>query len=58
LVESGFKPLDALHLTFAAHAEVEYFCTCDDKLLKRARRLKSLKVAVVTRIELVMRVAP
>ena len=58
LVRSGFKPLDALHLTFAAHAEVEYFGTCDDKLLKRARRLKSLKVAVVSPIELVMKVVP
>ena len=58
LVESGFKPVDALHLTFAEHAEVEYFCTCDDKLLKRAKRMKSLKVAVLTPIELVMKVAP
>jgi predicted nucleic acid-binding protein len=58
LVESGFKPVDALHLAFAAHAAVEYFCTCDDKLLKRAKRLKSLKVAVMTPIELVMKVAP
>jgi predicted nucleic acid-binding protein len=56
MVKSGFKPLDALHLTVAAHAEVEYFCTCDDKLLKRARRLKSLRVTVVTPIELVMKV--
>jgi|SRR5262245_34395316 len=58
LVKSGFKPLDALHMAFAAHAEVEYFCTCDDKLLKRARRLKSLKAKVVTPIELVMKVVP
>jgi len=58
LVKSGFKPLDALHLTFAAHAGVEYFCTCDDRLLKRARRLRSLKLTVVTPIELVMKVVP
>jgi predicted nucleic acid-binding protein len=58
LVESGIKPLDALHLAFASHAEVEYLCTCDDKLRKKAQRLKSLKLAVVTPLELVMKVVP
>jgi len=56
MVESGIKPLDALHLAFAAQAEVEYFCTCDDKLRKKAHRLKSLKLTVVTLLELVMKV--
>jgi predicted nucleic acid-binding protein len=58
LVEAGFKPLDALHLAFASHAEVEYFCTCDDKLRKKSQRLKSLRTEVITPIELVMKVAP
>jgi predicted nucleic acid-binding protein len=58
LVESGIKPVDALHLAFASRAEVEYVCTCDDKLRKKALRLKSLKVAVVTPLELVMKVVP
>jgi predicted nucleic acid-binding protein len=57
-VESGFKPLDALHLTFASHAEVEYLCTCDDKFRKKAQQLKSLKLAVISPIELVMKVLP
>ncbi len=35
-VEAGFKPLDALHLAFASHAQVEYLCTCDDKFRKKA----------------------
>jgi len=56
MVESGIKPLDALHLAFAAQAEVEYFCTCDDKLRKKAQRLKSLRLTVVTPLELVMKV--
>jgi hypothetical protein len=55
-VESGFKRLDALHLAFALHAKVEYLGTCDDKFRKKAQRLKSLKVAVLSPIELVMRV--
>src|SRR5262249_50082770 len=53
LVASGFKPLDALHLAFATDAEVEYLCTCDDKFRKRAQRTKSLKVAVVSPLELI-----
>lgn len=56
LIESGIKPLDALHLAFASRAEVEYFCTCDDRLRKKAQRLKSLKTTVVTPLELVLKV--
>jgi len=50
LVEEGFKPLDALHLALAE--KVDYFCTSDDKLLKRAKRLGNLGVKVVTPVEL------
>jgi len=58
LVLAGVKPLDALHLAFASRAAVEYFCTCDDKLRKKAQRLKSLKTTVVTPLELVLKVVP
>ena len=53
LESQGVKPLDALHLAFAEVGSVDYFCTVDDKLLKRARRLKGVLVKVVTPIELV-----
>ncbi len=52
LVEEGFKPLDALHLAFAEKGKVDYFCTSDDKILKRAKRLGNLAVKVVTPVEL------
>ncbi len=52
LVEEGFKPLDALHLALAEKGNVDYFCTSDDKLSKRAKRLKNLAVKVVTPVEL------
>jgi predicted nucleic acid-binding protein len=58
LISAGVKPLDALHLAFASRAGVEYFCTCDDKLRKKAQRLKSLRTAVVTPLELVLKVVP
>jgi len=49
----GLRPLDALHLASAEAAQAHYFCTCDDKLLTQARAVESLKVKVVSPIELV-----
>jgi predicted nucleic acid-binding protein len=56
LMQSGIKPFDALHLAFASRDAVEYFCTCDDKLRKKAQRIKSLKTTIVTPLELVLKV--
>lgn len=43
----GFTTYDALHLTFAASAEVDVFLTTDDKLLKRAQRYQvEIKIPV------------
>jgi predicted nucleic acid-binding protein len=49
----GMEPLDALHLALAEKAEADYFCTCDDQFLKRAKAVKNLKTKVVTPIELI-----
>jgi predicted nucleic acid-binding protein len=51
--QKGIKPLDALHLASAEAAGADYFCTCDDKFLKKAKAIKDLKTKVVTPIELV-----
>jgi predicted nucleic acid-binding protein len=51
---SGLKPLDALHLAFAFDSKVDYFCTCDDKFLKKAKGLSELSTRVVSPTELVM----
>ena len=53
---SGLKPLDALHLAFASASKVDYFCTCDDKFLKKDKRFDSLNTKVVSPTELVMEV--
>jgi predicted nucleic acid-binding protein len=45
-------PLDALHLASAEAAQVDYFCTCDDRLLKKAKTVHDLKTVVVSPIEL------
>ncbi len=54
LETSGLKPLDALHLAFASASNVDYFCTCDDKFLKKAKSFTRLNIKVVSPTELVM----
>lgn len=36
----GMRPLDALHLASAEHGRAEWFITCDDRILRGARRGK------------------
>lgn len=38
LNQKGIDTLDSLHLASAEAAEADYFCTCDDTFLKKARR--------------------
>ena len=49
----GIKPLDALHLASAEKGEADYFCTCDDRLMRQARRVPGLAVRVVTPVEFI-----
>lgn len=50
---AGLKPLDALHLACAIQAGADYFCTCDDQLVKRARAVHAGPPKVVTPVELI-----
>lgn len=52
-VEFGIKPLDALHLASAEAGQADYFCTCDDKLLKKAKSQNDLKIKAVSPLELI-----
>jgi predicted nucleic acid-binding protein len=56
LVAVGFKPLDAVHLACAESAAVDYFCTCDDRLLRRAKQTGGIKVKAVSPMELIQEV--
>jgi len=58
LAAGGLKPLDALHLALAAEAGADYFCTCDDRLLRRARAVHSGQPKIVSPVELVAEVSP
>ena len=48
----GFKGADALHLACAEAEKVDYFCSCDEKLIRRAKTLKVVRVRVVSPLEL------
>jgi len=49
----GIKALDALHLASAEKARADYFCTCDDNLLKRSKLIEGLKTKAVSPLEVI-----
>ena len=50
--EDGIKPFDALHLASAVSAEADYFCTTDDRLLRRGQQANTRSTRVVAPLEL------
>ncbi|MBY0513857.1 MAG: PIN domain-containing protein, partial [Gemmataceae bacterium] len=52
LVAAGLRPLDALHLASAEAVGADYFCTCDDQLLRRGPPLAASPLRVVSPIAL------
>ena len=58
LVTAGIKPVGTLHLAIASSARADYFCTCDDPLLNKGKKLKALDTKVVSPLELVAEVMP
>jgi predicted nucleic acid-binding protein len=51
-MEFGIKPLDALHLALAEKGKADYFCTCDDRLLRNARKITDLSLRVINPVDL------
>ena len=58
LEQDGFKALDVLHLASAEAEHVDYFCTCDDRFLKKAKARTDLGVPVVSPLELAQEILP
>lgn len=52
LEKRGFRAFDALHLASAESAKADFFCTCDDRVLKKAAKQKDLRVKVVSPLQL------
>jgi predicted nucleic acid-binding protein len=51
---AGLKRLDALHLASAVVSNAAFFCTTDDKLLRRGRSLDTNACSVVTPLDLIL----
>lgn len=52
----GIKPLDALHLTLAETGNADYFCTCDDKFLRNAKKIENLTVKIINPVDLIQEI--
>lgn len=49
----SIKPLDALHLALTESGKADYFCTCDDRLLRNAKQISFLTFKLVSSVELI-----
>ena len=56
IMKVGVKPLDALHIALAESGNADYFCTCDDKLSRNAKKVKDLAVKIVNPVDLVQEI--
>ena len=45
--------LDTCSIHVAENANVDYFCTCDDKFLRRAKAISSIRIRVMSPLELI-----
>lgn len=52
----GLQAMDAIHLALASVAQADYFCTCDDKLLRKAQTLSDLGCKVTNLLNLIMEI--
>ena len=57
LERRGLRSMDAVHLAIASTAKADFFCTCDDKLLRGSLAVSSLTCKVVTVLALVPEIA-
>lgn len=51
--QTGLSAMDAIHLALASTAKADYFCTCDDKLFRKAVAIPGLTCKVITLLSLI-----
>ena len=56
LEQRGIKAFDALHLASAEAERVDYFCSCDDRLVRKANTLRDVTIKIVTPLELIQEI--
>jgi len=55
--QQGLQTMDAIHLALASTAKADYFCTCDDKLFRKAQAMSSLDCKIITLLNLIPEVS-
>lgn len=55
--QQGVQAMDAIHLACASMAKADFFCTCDDKLLRKAQTLSGLECNTISLLGLVPEVS-
>ena len=55
-VEKGLRAFDATHLASAVSGQANYFCSCDDQLLRIGKNLDTGLTVVVNPLELLERI--
>ena len=53
----GLGAMDAIHLALASTAKADYFCTCDDRLFRKAMVIPGLNCKVITLLNLIPEIA-
>lgn len=53
MVKRGVKPMDAVHIALAESVNVDYFCSCDDRLLRKLKRMKDFQIKPMSPLELI-----
>ena len=54
---SGIQTLDSLHLASAVEGKAEYFCSCDDRLVKKAQAVETGLTKVISVLDLVRKLS-
>jgi predicted nucleic acid-binding protein len=55
LEAAGMMGIDSLHLACADHVDADFFITCDDNLIKRARRTGKINAKVISILEFIFK---
>lgn len=56
LEREGLGAMDAVHVALASVAQADYFCTCDDKLYRKALTVGGLSCKIISLLGLVSEV--
>lgn len=54
--KQGIKPIDALHIAVTSENNIDHLCTCDDRFLRKANKIKNIVTKLLLPTDLVREV--